>query len=107
MESRCHTGKVCVWDTVNENGWRIDIRSHRVRDVIENILRKPEEFPMPKCVEEVDCEDCGLWEYFDERDPKNHTSSSTTNNATTTSTTTAPITPPPVPTCNTCRSFTT
>jgi putative lipase involved disintegration of autophagic bodies len=68
MESRCHTGKVCVWDTVKDNGWRVDIRSHRVRDVIETILKNPEEFPMPNCVEETDCEDCGLWEYYDERD---------------------------------------
>ncbi|KAG1058148.1 hypothetical protein G6F46_003237 [Rhizopus delemar] len=68
MESRCHTGKVCIWDTVNKNGWRVDIRSHRVKDVIETILLKPEEFPMPECVEEKDCEDCGLWQYYDERD---------------------------------------
>lgn len=69
METRCHTGKVCVWDTVRDKGWRVDIRSHRVRDVIDGILLKPEEFPMPICEEEKDCDDCGLWEYFDERDP--------------------------------------
>lgn len=68
MESRCHTGKVCVWDTVKNNGWRVDIRSHRVRDVIETILKNPKEFPLPECVEETDCQDCGLWEYYDERD---------------------------------------
>ncbi|KAI8077894.1 Alpha/Beta hydrolase protein [Gilbertella persicaria] len=71
METRCHTGKVCVWDTVNEQGWRVDIRSHRVRDVIENILLKPDEFPLPKCVEEKNCEDCGLWQYYDKRDHPN------------------------------------
>lgn len=69
MESRCHTGKICSWDTVNKNGWRVDIRSHRVRDVIENILKKPEEFPLPECqYESEDCQDCGLWEYYDDRD---------------------------------------
>lgn len=77
METRCHTGKVCVWDTVNENGWRVDIRSHRVRDVIEQILMKPDEFPLPNCVVETDCEDCGLWEFFDERDPPNSTTTTT------------------------------
>jgi hypothetical protein len=102
MESRCHTGKVCVWDTVNDNGWRVDIRSHRVRDVIENILKKPDEFPLPKCVEETDCADCGLWEYYDERDKMIHTSSSTDNDiTTTTSGITSTIIPPPIPTCGT------
>ncbi|KAG2198408.1 hypothetical protein INT47_008985 [Mucor saturninus] len=69
METRCHTGKVCVWDTVKDKGWRVDIRSHRVRDVIDGILLKPDEFPMPVCEEEKECDDCGLWQYFDERDP--------------------------------------
>ncbi|KAG0167482.1 putative lipase atg15 [Apophysomyces sp. BC1021] len=68
MESRCHTGKVCVWDTVNDNGWRVDIRSHRAYDVIENIIKKPEEFPLPKCEVQKDCDDCGLWQYIDKRD---------------------------------------
>lgn len=87
MESRCHTGKVCVWDTVNNNGWRVDIRSHRVRDVIENILKNPEDFPLPNCMHEEDCEDCGLWEYYDERDGKflNSTGIPTTTTITSTS----------------------
>jgi hypothetical protein len=60
---------VCVWDTVNDNGWRIDIRSHRITDVIENILKKPEEeFPLPDCHPELECTDCGLWDYPDDRD---------------------------------------
>lgn len=89
METRCHTGKVCVWDTVNDNGWKVDIRSHRVRDVIENILKKPEDFPLPNCVPDEDCEDCGLWEYYDDRDdyPLSSSSSSSTSSDTTTSTT--------------------
>lgn len=69
METRCHTGKICVWDTVNDHEWRVDIRSHRVQDVIENILKKPDEFDMPKCESEgEDCQDCGLWNFFDDRD---------------------------------------
>lgn len=69
METRCHAGKVCVWDTVNDKGWRVDIRSHQVQDVIENILKKPEEFPLPECIPESDdCDDCGLWQFTDDRD---------------------------------------
>ena len=62
-------GQICVWDTVNEHGWRVDIRSHRVADVIENILKKSEDFPMPRCIpEQTDCQDCGLWDFVDRRD---------------------------------------
>ncbi|KAI8149122.1 Alpha/Beta hydrolase protein [Fennellomyces sp. T-0311] len=69
IETRCHTGQVCSWDTVNEHGWRVDIRSHRIGDVIENILKRPDEFPMPDCRPEPDeCKDCGLWHYYDDRD---------------------------------------
>ncbi|KAI9319165.1 Alpha/Beta hydrolase protein [Dichotomocladium elegans] len=70
METRCHTNKICVWDTVNEKKWRVDIRSHRIADVIEYILKQPEDdFPLPKCVQEdKECEDCALWHYFDIRD---------------------------------------
>lgn len=87
---------MCVWDTVNKNGWRVDIRSHRVRDVIESILKNPDEFPLPQCVEETDCEDCGLWEYFDERDGPITTATTTTTTSTTTDTTDT-TTPPPIP----------
>lgn len=59
--------------------------------MIEAILLKPDEFPMPECVEEQDCEDCGLWQYYDERDgpfPTTTTATtSTTSKVTSTSTT--------------------
>ncbi|ORY95716.1 Alpha/Beta hydrolase protein [Syncephalastrum racemosum] len=72
METRCHTGKVCTWDTVNEKNWSLDIRAHRVQDVIEKILKDEKEFPsLPDCVPEVkECVDCGLWEFVDPRDNK-------------------------------------
>lgn len=103
METRCHTGKVCVWDTVKDNGWRVDIRSHRVRDVIDGILMKPDEFPLPNCVKETDCQDCGLWEFYDDRDPvetgstsltttTTYAATSTTEAATSTTDTTTTIT---------------
>ncbi|GAN05005.1 conserved hypothetical protein [Mucor ambiguus] len=98
MESRCHTGKVCVWDTVKDNGWRVDIRSHRVRDVIENILKKPEEFPLPNCVPEENCEDCGLWEYYDDRDNPLSSSSNSDTATSTTSTKTSTSHAPDPPT---------
>jgi hypothetical protein len=31
---------------------------------------KPDDFPLPSCQEETkECQDCGLWEYKDDRDP--------------------------------------
>jgi putative lipase involved disintegration of autophagic bodies len=68
MEARCHTGKVCVWDTVKDHGWRVNVAYHRIATVIENILKKPEEFPVPVCKVEDTCDDCGLWTFFDHRD---------------------------------------
>ncbi|KAI8332654.1 Alpha/Beta hydrolase protein [Chlamydoabsidia padenii] len=68
METRCHGGKTCIWDTVNEHGWRVDIRAHRIGDIVEKILGDPDNFPLPKCQEEQDCIDCGLWDFVDERD---------------------------------------
>jgi lipase ATG15 len=38
--------------------------------VIEDIFEKPDEFPLPDCAPERDCQDCGLWDYFDDRDPE-------------------------------------
>ncbi|KAI8093513.1 uncharacterized protein BX664DRAFT_329889 [Halteromyces radiatus] len=77
---------MCVWDTIHDNGWRLDSRTHRILDVIENILNKTEEFPLPNCKKEVDCADCGLWHYDDRRDG-NHTITPT---ATSTQTATEP-----------------
>jgi lipase ATG15 len=68
MEARCHTGKVCVWDTVKDHGWRVNVAYHRIATVIESILKKPEEFPVPVCKVEANCDDCGLWTFFDDRD---------------------------------------
>ena len=68
METRCHTGKSCVWDTVKDNGWRVNIAHHRIGTLIEDILKKPNEFPIPSCKIETDCDDCGLWTFEDERD---------------------------------------
>ncbi|KAL1925778.1 uncharacterized protein VTP21DRAFT_661 [Calcarisporiella thermophila] len=61
MESKCHTGKVCVYDVVADLGWRLDIRSHRIADVIERVLKKYDK--VPTCVEDTECEDCGMWKF--------------------------------------------
>ncbi|CAG8467251.1 7810_t:CDS:2 [Ambispora gerdemannii] len=62
MESKCHTGKVCLYDAIKELGWKLDIRTHRVKDVIEKVLSVWEK--VPTCEPEKDCVDCGWWEFL-------------------------------------------
>ncbi|KAI9315210.1 Alpha/Beta hydrolase protein [Dichotomocladium elegans] len=70
METRCHAGKVCVWDTVSKRNWKMDIRNHRIQAVIDGILGASKDvLPIPKCApEREDCQECRQWEYVDRRD---------------------------------------
>ncbi|GAB5588835.1 Putative lipase atg15 [Umbelopsis nana] len=66
IETRCHIGRTCVWDTVGLNGWRVDIQAHRIGVVIDRILTQTEsEYPMPDCLFETECSDCSLWKFVD------------------------------------------
>ncbi|KAF9148074.1 putative lipase atg15 [Linnemannia schmuckeri] len=42
------------------NNWKVDIRTHRLFDTIEGVIKVKE---VPSCKAEVDCKDCELWEY--------------------------------------------
>ncbi|EPQ61965.1 Bgt-417 [Blumeria graminis f. sp. tritici] len=59
LESACHTGQECVWDTVAKNGTGISVMTHRIIYVIENIIKKWDR--IPKCGFVPDCYDCALW----------------------------------------------
>ncbi|KAG0206852.1 putative lipase atg15 [Mortierella sp. GBA30] len=61
MESKCHTGRTCVYDTVTEDKWKVDIRTHRMADAIEQVYKVKEH--VPECKAEEDCIDCELWQY--------------------------------------------
>ncbi|RUS17822.1 Alpha/Beta hydrolase protein [Endogone sp. FLAS-F59071] len=61
METRCHSGRTCVYDVVNQSGWKVDVRSHRIRDVIENLLTKWD--TVPECTVEEECSECGIWNF--------------------------------------------
>ncbi|KAF9191400.1 putative lipase atg15 [Haplosporangium sp. Z 767] len=61
LESKCHTGRTCVYDPVGEDNWRVDIRTHRLFDTIEGVLKVKN---VPTCQQEVGCVDCGMWEYL-------------------------------------------
>ena len=88
---RCHLGQSIVYDTVSNLSWSVDIRTHGIVNVIDNILNKPwppsaevgREVPVPQ--PEVDCvvslldsfvsgfsfndvpcrQDCYSWEFGD------------------------------------------
>lgn len=57
-----------MWDTVKDNGWRVNIAYHRIVTIIESILKNPTDFPLPKCKVQKDCDECGLWTFKDGRD---------------------------------------
>ena len=41
MESKCHTGQTILYDTVTVKGWSVDIRTHRIGEIINKVLADP------------------------------------------------------------------
>ncbi|CAG8584190.1 14135_t:CDS:2 [Acaulospora morrowiae] len=64
METKCHLGFAMLFDVVEKFNWRIDVRTHRIKDVIERILNIWE-WELPKLEPEFECEDCGYWNFID------------------------------------------
>jgi lipase ATG15 len=87
MESQCHSGLQCVYDTVGDWGWRLGIGNHKVHNVIDNVIKK---YPnVPECVPDSECVDCFNWKYFESNGSDTTTTSistTTTNTRTRTST---------------------
>ena len=86
MESQCHTGLQCVYDTVSDKGWRVGIGYHKIHNVIDNVLRKYD--TVPQCVTDDECVDCFNWKYFESNGSDSTTSSSSTRTTTRTRTST-------------------
>lgn len=80
MESQCHSGLQCVYDTVTDLRWRVGIGNHKIHNVIDNVFRKYEK--VPKCVPDDECRDCFNWKYFESNgsDSTTTTAPSTTSN---------------------------
>ncbi|KAK2741923.1 putative lipase atg15 [Myotisia sp. PD_48] len=79
MESACHTGKRCVYDTVEDLGWRVAIGTHRILSVISDVIEKYDEVPV--CEADKSCVDCPNWDFF-----RSNGTERTTTHTTTTST---------------------
>ncbi|KAK3833675.1 MAG: Alpha/Beta hydrolase protein [Linnemannia gamsii] len=67
METKCHLGKACIYDTVAELGWHQNINGHTIFKfigVVENWynMTKGRE-TVPQCLPQTDCHDCTQWQY--------------------------------------------
>ncbi|CBX99782.1 hypothetical protein IAQ61_002986 [Plenodomus lingam] len=74
MQSVCHTGQKCVYDTVKDFGWRVGIGTHKIVEVIRDVIEKYD--APPRCEPYLDCTDCYTWEYFESNGTETTTSSS-------------------------------
>lgn len=62
MESACHTGQMCTYDTVGDRGWRVGLGTHKIRNVIRDVIKVYDD--VPSCAPEEECYDCVLWKFF-------------------------------------------
>ncbi|EXJ90362.1 hypothetical protein A1O1_03461 [Capronia coronata CBS 617.96] len=91
MESQCHTGKQCVYDTVSDYGWRVGIGNHKIRNVIESVIKV---YPtVPECIPDDECVDCYNWKFFESNGSDPTTSTTTTASSSTRTRTTTCKTP--------------
>ncbi|KAF2665486.1 alpha/beta-hydrolase [Microthyrium microscopicum] len=87
MQSICHTGQTCTYDTVGDLGWRVGAGTHKIESVLRDVIEK---YDTPaNCTPMVDCTDCFNWEFYESNHTETTTSKtkpSSTSTATRTST---------------------
>lgn len=85
METQCHTGKVCIYDTVEDKSWRVSATRHPIKAVIKDVIEAYDELPecVPDSTEEEPCVDCFNWKYFKSNGSEGSTSSSSSTSSTT------------------------
>ncbi|KAG9235381.1 Alpha/Beta hydrolase protein [Amylocarpus encephaloides] len=59
LESACHSGRECVYDTIKDNGTRVSVLTHKIIWVIADVIKKYE--TVPECKFTPECYDCPLW----------------------------------------------
>jgi lipase ATG15 len=74
MESQCHTGLECTYNTVDDLGWRANIANHRAAVMIRDVLasesyakRLGKGRVMPCQVVPESCVDCYGWSGDDDQ----------------------------------------
>lgn len=83
LETACHTGFMCSYDTVTDLGWRSGIGTHRIESVITDVLKVYD--TVPPCVPEEECYDCELWKFFRSNGSETTTTSSSSSATSTSS----------------------
>ena len=87
LESHCHVGQRCVYDTVKDRKWRQSLSTHGIRAAIRDVYRDYDD--VPDCVPDDECIDCGQWKrYHSNSSDSEPPSSSSSSSAIATSTTT-------------------
>ncbi|KAI9848366.1 MAG: putative lipase atg15, partial [Thelocarpon superellum] len=88
METSCHTGHQCIYDVVQDKGWRVGAGTHRIRVVINDVIQAYDD--VPECTVDTECVDCYQWKFFESNGTETTTTStsSTTSSRTRTRTTT-------------------
>lgn len=76
LESQCHSGKVCIYDTVSDLGWSVSIANHRIHTVIDEIILKYNETAV--CKQPSPCQDCFNWKFEVNEDNHKYKTTSTT-----------------------------
>lgn len=91
LQTQCHTGTVCRYDTVADFGWSVSISYHKIRYVIDDVLEVYDR--PPPCFPDEECVDCFNWKYFDSNGSENSTTSSSSSSSTSSTRTTTCKTP--------------
>ena len=88
LESQCHLGQVCVYDTVKDKSWRVGIGNHKIWYVIKDVIEAYDD--VAPCVSDSECVDCFNWNYFESNgsEPITSTTASSSTTSTQTRTTT-------------------
>lgn len=60
IETKCHIGLVCEYDTINQLGLRESIFTHKIQYVLDNVISKWNG-TLPTCKYTSECEDCTKW----------------------------------------------
>lgn len=83
FQSACHTGRRCVYDTVGDLGWRVGIGTHKIDNVVKDVLERYD--GVPQCKVDAECVDCYAWKFFESNgtEPGGSTTSSSSTSTTT------------------------
>lgn len=91
MESQCHTGHVCIYDTVGDKQWRVGAGYHKIAVVVHDVIEAYDE--IAPCRYDDECFDCFNWKYFESNGSDSTTTSTTTTTSSTRTRTTTCQTP--------------